>query len=91
MSIVVTPASVAAELIALEDADREFIKAQDYLGWSRYLQTQGWPDIRRHTLHRIAMGQVDIASASEQVDGLMPVSSKRLYEQIEQEMKHVAG
>ncbi|MFM2623556.1 GspE/PulE family protein [Vibrio owensii] len=74
------------ELIALEDADREFIKAQDYLGWSRYLQTQGWPDIRRHTLHRIAMGQVDIASASEQVDGLMPVSSKRLYEQIEQEM-----
>ena len=78
------------ELIALEDADREFIKAQDYLGWSRYLQTQGWPDIRRHTLHRIAMGQVDIASASEQVDGLMPVSSKRLYEQIEQEMNDTA-
>ncbi|CAK3742782.1 hypothetical protein VCRA2120E57_1720001 [Vibrio crassostreae] len=78
------------ELIAIEDADREFIKVQDYLGWSRYLQTQGWPDIRRHTLHRIALGQVDIASASEQVDGLMPVSSQSLYQQIGQEMDEQA-
>ncbi|PMJ43107.1 type II secretion protein [Vibrio cyclitrophicus] len=78
------------ELIAIEDADREFIKAQDYLGWSRYLQAQGWPDIRRHTLHRIALGQVDIASASEQVDGLMPVSSQSLYQQIGQEMDEQA-
>lgn len=78
------------ELIALEDADREFIKAQDYLGWKRYLTEQGWPDIRRHTLYRIAQGDVDIASASEQVDGLMPESSKRIYTQIEQEMTHEA-
>ncbi|MFA0600992.1 type II secretion protein, partial [Vibrio sp. 10N.222.49.E4] len=68
-----------------------FIKAQDYLGWSRYLQAQGWPDIRRHTLHRIALGQVDIASASEQVDGLMPVSSQSLYQQIGQEMDEQAN
>ncbi|CAK1809583.1 General secretion pathway protein E [Vibrio crassostreae] len=79
------------ELIAIEDADREFIKAQDYLGWSCYLQAQGWPDIRRHTLHRIALGQVDIASASEQVDGLMPVSSQSLYQQIGQEMDRQAN
>lgn len=78
------------ELIALEDADREFIKAQDYLGWKRYLTEQGWPDIRKHTLHRIAQGEVDIASASEQVDGLMPESSKRIYTQIGQEMAHEA-
>lgn len=75
------------ELIALEDADREYIKQQDYIGWKRYLESQEWPDIRRHTLHRIAKGQVDIASASEQVDGLMPVASKALYEKMQQEMQ----
>jgi len=74
------------EMIALEDADREFIKNQDYLGWKRHLESQGWPDIRQHTLHRIAKGQVDIASASEQVDGLMPVESKTLYQSMQTEM-----
>ncbi|GLT19592.1 hypothetical protein GCM10007938_33740 [Vibrio zhanjiangensis] len=74
------------ELIALEDADREFIKQQDYLGWKRYLESQGWPDIREHTLHRVRLGQVDLASASEQVDGLMPVASQQRYAQIKQEM-----
>ncbi|MFM2588266.1 GspE/PulE family protein [Vibrio sp. TBV020] len=74
------------ELIALEDTDREYIKQQDYIGWKRYLANQQWPDIRQHTLHRIAKGQVDIASASEQVDGLMPVASKSLYAQMQQEM-----
>lgn len=74
------------ELIALEDADREFIKAQDYLGWKRHLVDMGWPDIRQHTLHRIKLGQVDIASASEQVDGLMPVTSQSLYAQMQTQM-----
>lgn len=74
------------EMIALEDADREFIKQQDYLGWKRYLESQGWPDIREHTLHRIRLGQVDLASASEQVDGLMPVASQQRYAQLKQEM-----
>jgi general secretion pathway protein E len=71
------------ELIALEDKDREFINQKDYLGWKRYLQAQGWPDIRQHALHRIALGQVDIASASEEVDGLMPISAKSIYSQME--------
>lgn len=75
------------ELIALEDADREYIKQQDYIGWKRYLESQQWPDIRQHTLHRIAKGQIDIASASEQVDGLMPVASKALYAKMQQEMQ----
>ena len=77
---------LVVELIALEDADREFIKQQDYLGWKRYLKAQGWPDIREHTLHRICLGQVDLASASEQVDGLMPVASHERYRQLQQEM-----
>ncbi len=79
------------EMIAIEDADREFIKSQDYLGWKRYLKSQGWPDIRQHTLHRIAKGQVDIASASEQVDGLMPVESKTLYLSMQTEMGKQEG
>jgi general secretion pathway protein E len=76
------------EMIALEDDDRAFIKRQDYLGWQKHLQTKGWPDIRTHTLHRIKQGLVDIESASEQVDELMPVSSSTLYEQMQEEMKH---
>ena len=79
--------ALVLELIVLEDADRQFIKEQDYLGWSHYLEREGWPDIRKHTLHRIKRGQVDIASAAEQVDGLMPVSSKSLYRQLHNEMQ----
>ena len=67
------------EMIALEDSDREFIRQQDYLGWQHHLDRQGWPDLRQHTLHRIRQGQIDITSASEQVDGLMPIESKQLY------------
>ncbi len=54
-----------------------------YTSSKRYLQAQGWPDIRQHALHRIALGQVDIASASEEVDGLMPISAKSIYSQME--------
>ena len=68
------------EMIALENSDREFIRQQDYLGWQHHLDSQGWPDIRQHTLHRIRKGQIDITSASEQVDGLMPIESKLLYQ-----------
>ncbi|ANS88114.1 ATPase, T2SS/T4P/T4SS family (plasmid) [Vibrio scophthalmi] len=74
------------EMIALENDDREFIKAEDYLGWEAHLESKGWPNIRTHTLHRMKQGLVDIESASEQVDELMPVSSSTLYEQMQKEM-----
>lgn len=70
------------EMIVLEDEDREFIRHQDYLGWKNYLKEKGWPDIRQHTLHRIRRGQVDIASVSEQVDGLMPRQADAIYRQM---------
>ncbi|WP_045407382.1 GspE/PulE family protein [Vibrio jasicida] len=76
------------EMIALEDDDRAFIKAQDYLGWKTHLESKGWPDIRVHTLHRIKQGIVDISSASEQIDGLMPIASETLYQQMQEEMTH---
>ncbi|PSU45769.1 type II secretion protein [Photobacterium frigidiphilum] len=67
------------EMIVLEDGDREFIRRQDYLGWKNYLNQNGWPDIRQHTLHRIRRGQVDILSVSEQIDGLMPRHADAIY------------
>ena len=75
------------EMIALEDDDRAFIKAENYIGWKTHLESKGWPDIRTHTLHRIRQGVVDIASASEQVDELMPISSSTLYQQMQEEME----
>ncbi|GLO64027.1 exonuclease SbcC [Vibrio sp. MACH09] len=77
---------IVLEIIALEDDDRAFIKAKDYLGWKYHLESKGWPDIRVHTLHRIRLGQIDIESASEQVDGLMPELSREIYQKIHQEM-----
>ncbi|RJX68650.1 type II secretion protein [Vibrio sinensis] len=76
------------EMIALENDDREFIKAENYLGWEAHLESKGWPDIRTHTLHRIQQGLVDIESAAEQVDELMPITSSSLYQQMQKEMEH---
>jgi general secretion pathway protein E len=70
---------VVMEIIVLEDTDRQFIANEDDHGWKQHLIAQGWPDIRAHTLSRIKNGQVDIASASEQVDGLMPVDIQNIY------------
>lgn len=75
---------VVMELIALEDEDREFIVNEDDHGWKRHLSEHGWPDIRAHTLSRIARGQVDICSAAEQVDGLMPISAKDTYRKMQE-------
>ncbi|WP_419208217.1 hypothetical protein ACN08N_25665 (plasmid) [Photobacterium leiognathi subsp. mandapamensis] len=70
---------VVMEIIVLDDTDRQYIAKEDDHGWKLHLINQGWPDIREHTLSRIKNGQVDIASASEQVDGLMPVDIKNIY------------
>ncbi|WP_318419564.1 GspE/PulE family protein [Photobacterium leiognathi] len=70
---------VVMEIIVLDDIDRQYIAKEDDHGWKQHLINQGWPDIREHTLSRIKNGQVDIASASEQVDGLMPVDIKNIY------------
>lgn len=70
---------VVMEIIVLNDLDRGFIAREDDHGWKLHLQQQGWPDIQAHTLSRIGRGQVDIASAAEQVDGLMPVNVNETY------------
>lgn len=70
---------VVMEMIVLDDADRQFIIQEDDLGWKQHLKKQGWPDIKDHCKSRIVRGQVDILSASEQVDDLVPVPVTDIY------------
>ncbi|GIU42909.1 exonuclease SbcC [Shewanella sairae] len=77
---------VVMEIIVIDDADRQFIASNKPLDWKEYLNTLNWPDIRVHTLSRIKNGQVDIASASEQVDGLLPKDAKTIYRSMRGEL-----
>ncbi|MFA0916624.1 type II secretion protein, partial [Vibrio parahaemolyticus] len=70
---------VVMEMIVLDDTDRQFIIQEDDLGWKQHLKGQGWPDIKDHCKSRILRGQVDILSASEQVDDLVPVPVTDIY------------
>lgn len=70
---------VVMELIVLDDDDRRYIAAQDYLGWKEAMRKKGWPDIREHALSRIRRGLVDIASASEQINDLLPIETADIY------------
>ncbi|NMU33971.1 type II secretion protein, partial [Vibrio parahaemolyticus] len=70
---------VVMEMIVLDDADRQFIIQEDDLGWKQHLKKQGWPSIKDHCKSRIMRGQVDILSASEQVDDLVPVPVTDIY------------
>lgn len=70
---------VVMEMIILDDKDRAFIVKEDDLGWKAHLQSQGWPDIKQHCKSRIVRGQVDILSASEQVDDLVPTPVSDTY------------
>lgn len=73
---------VVMEMIVLDDADRQFIIKEDDLNWKRHLEDKGWPNIKAHCKSRILRGQVDILSASEQVDDLVPVPVTDLYQQL---------
>ncbi|CAG23473.1 GspE/PulE family protein [Photobacterium profundum] len=77
---------VVMEIIVLDDEDRRFIAKQDYLGWKHFLKQKGWPDIRDHALSRIRKGIVDIASASEQINDLMPVDVTTIYREMQEEL-----
>ncbi|MFA0054246.1 MULTISPECIES: GspE/PulE family protein [Vibrio] len=74
------------EMIAVDDEDRDFFQRRDYLGWKAHLKSKGWPDIREHALHRLRLGQIDILSASEQVDGLAPRDAQSTYQQLNQQL-----
>ncbi|MFA0154492.1 GspE/PulE family protein [Vibrio sp. 10N.261.46.A3] len=74
------------EMIAVDDDDRDFFQNRDYLGWKKHLKSKGWPDIRAHALHRLRLGQVDILSASEQVDGLVELPSQSIYQTLYQQL-----
>lgn len=75
---------VVMELIVLDDSDRRFIVNCDDHGWKKHLKEKGWPDIRTHTLSRIYQGEVDIFSAGEQVDGLIPEPVDSTYSQMKE-------
>ena len=70
------------ELIVLDDEDRKFIIKEDTHGWKQHLLDRGWVDIKDHTKFRIVQGQVDILSASEQVDNLVPIPVSDIYHEM---------
>lgn len=74
------------EIIVLEDVDRRYIVDEDFHGWKQYLKEQGWPDVRDHTISRIKKGQVDVLSASKQIDGLLQVNAKNIYATMREEL-----
>lgn len=75
------------EMIVVTDVDREFILNKNFLGWKKHLKEIGWVSIQDHVLSRIAKGEVDINSASEQIDNLISTPPEEIYKQIREELE----
>jgi general secretion pathway protein E len=71
-------------MIVLDDDDRQCILQEDDLRWKQHLKDKGWPDIKAHCRSRIVRGQVDLLSAAEQVDDLVPVSVGDVYQRFQE-------
>ncbi len=67
------------EIIVLDDEDRQFILAKDYLGWEKALKAKGYKSVLDHANLKIARGELDLFSAAERVEGLFPTSSSTVY------------
>lgn len=74
------------EIVIVNNTDREFILNKNFIGWEKHLKSIGWVSIQDHTLSRISKGQVDIRSASEQIDNLIIVESESIYKGIQSEL-----
>ncbi|HAS6017054.1 TPA: exonuclease SbcC [Vibrio cholerae O1] len=70
------------EMIALDDEDRAFIIKKDWLGWQTALKEKGFKSIADHANLKIRRGLIDLFTASEKVDGLIPVNTRTLYKNL---------
>ncbi|WP_412497210.1 GspE/PulE family protein [Vibrio fluvialis] len=73
------------EMIALDDEDRSFIIKKDWLGWQDALKAKGFKSIADHANLKVRRGLIDLFTASEKVDGLIPVNTRTLYSNLWEE------
>ncbi|MGR5298428.1 GspE/PulE family protein [Vibrio mediterranei] len=62
--------TAVAEILLLDDEDREFILKEDYLGWRKALTLKGFKPITDHAKLKIYRGEMDILTAASRIDGL---------------------
>ncbi|MFA0196241.1 GspE/PulE family protein [Vibrio sp. 10N.222.55.E8] len=68
------------EMVVLDDEDRAFILARDYLTWLTVLKAKGFKSVVDHANLKISRGEVDIFSAARRVDGLFPKDTTTVYQ-----------
>nr|AKN40321.1 General secretion pathway protein E [Vibrio tasmaniensis]AKN40717.1 General secretion pathway protein E [Vibrio tasmaniensis] len=68
------------EMVVLDDEDRAFILARDYLTWLTALKAKGFKSVVDHANLKISRGEVDIFSAAGRVDGLFPKDTTAVYQ-----------
>lgn len=70
------------EIIVIDSKSREFIQKMDLNGWLEYLKTIGWKSFQDHAIEKIRLGECDIDSVMQKVDGLFPINSNAIYEDL---------
>ncbi|MGF1883921.1 GspE/PulE family protein [Vibrio splendidus] len=68
------------EMVVLDDDDRAFILAREYLSWLTALKAKGFKSVVDHANLKISRGEVDIFSAAGRVDGLFPKDTTAVYQ-----------
>ncbi|MDC5711156.1 GspE/PulE family protein [Vibrio europaeus] len=72
--------TLLVEMLVLDDEDRRYILKQDYLGWIEALRKKGFKDIQSHANLKIRRGLIDLFTTSNRVDGLIEVSTSKVYD-----------
>lgn len=71
--------TAVAELLYLDNSDREFLSKQQYLAWSEALIRKGYKTVRDHAITKIAQGIIDIETAATKVNDLLPETAESVY------------
>ncbi|WP_253251090.1 GspE/PulE family protein [Vibrio mediterranei] len=74
--------TAVAEILLLDDEDREFILREDYLGWRKALAAKGFKPITDHAKLKIYRGDMDILTAASRIDGLNQPDVSTWYDHI---------
>ncbi|MCS4309511.1 general secretion pathway protein E [Rheinheimera pacifica] len=74
--------TAVAEIIVLDDEDRNFILHSHKNGhqdWLTALRKKGFRDVRDHAIAKIKRGEIDVITASARVNSLFPVKTEDIY------------
>lgn len=70
------------EIIMIDETSRAYIQKMDLNGWLKYLKGIGWKSFQEHAIHKIEVGECDIDSVMQQVDGLFEINSSEMYKDL---------